>query len=250
MKRGILFAGLFALAACSSTSGDGPSQDDMRDALTRYGQKVQSTERIACKVAPDRPGFICDFKAVTCTTFTKKCDRSLLRTGRFVQVSGNWMFMGDVSDPSRGFTPEPEPSATDAGNTVVTDLSPTPTPAPTPSASASPKPSPTPTASPSPKPTPSASPTPKPTGVNRVWLSGRWSAAKGDCEARRATNFGSGGGFYGKRGRGNWRLKDKTLTLDGTYEDGDKPFKQVVKVERTGDNAMTLDGKRYQRCDN
>ncbi|WP_186728996.1 hypothetical protein [Sphingomonas panacisoli] len=270
MKRFLALVAILSLGACSGLGSDGPSQEEMSDALARRGEKVQSTERIACKAAPSLPGYICDFKTTVCSAFTKKCDKSQQRTGRFVQVSGSWMFMGDVEDPGRGSMPPPEPVpsngavVTDLGgtdtNTIAPAPSPTPSPkpSPTPSATPTPKPSatptPKPTATPTPKPTasPTPKPTPKPTpgGVNRTWLSGRWGGADGDCTARRAVKFGEGGGFYGKRGIGTWSLKGKTVTVNGTYSDTDKPFEQSLSVERTGDDAMTMEGKRYHRCPN
>jgi hypothetical protein len=250
MVKGFKHAAILVVAMLAGCSGmsDGPSQEDMRNALTRYGQKVQSTERIACKASPDKPGFICDFKSTTCSPFTKKCDTSLQRTGRFVQVSGNWMFMGDIADPSRGYA-EPTPSPT--GPVVVTDLGGTDgnSVAPTPTPTATVTPSPAPTASPTPKPTPTPTAQPTPAGVNRTWLSGRWGGAKGDCTARKAISFGSGGGFYGKRGIGTWTLKGKTVTVAGRYSADDKSFTQNLGIERVGDNEMTLEGKRYLRCD-
>ena len=225
----------------------------MIDALARRGEKVQSTERIACKAAPSLPGYICDFKSVACSAYTKKCDKSSQRTGRFVQVSGSWMFMGDVNDPSRGTVAPPEPMPT--APPVVTDLGgdpavtrwsrrPTPTPSPTtlPTPQADRR---TPHAA-----RPSPPPNRSPPGVNRSWLTGRWGAGEGDCSARRAVNFGEGGGFYGKRGMGNWSLKGKTVTVSGKYTEDDKPFTQKLGVERTGDDAMTMEGKRYHRCTN
>jgi len=276
MKRLLALAAILSLGACSGLGSDGPSQEEMSDALARRGEKVQSTERIACKAAPSLPGYICDFKTTVCSAFTKKCDKSQQRTGRFVQVSGSWMFMGDVTDPSRGSIPAPEPTpaeppvVTDLGgtdaNTMAPSPSPSPTPSPTPTSSPTPKatptPKPSPTATPTPKPSatpspkPTASPTPKPApkpipgGVNSAWLSGRWGGADGDCTARRAVKFGGGGGFYGKRGIGSWTLKGKTVTVTGTYSDTDKPFVQNLSVERTGDDAMTMEGKRYHRCPN
>lgn len=253
MVKGFKYAGVAAvamLAGCSAFSSDGPTQEDMRDALTRYGQKVQSTERIACKASPDKPGYICDFKSTTCSPFTKKCDTSLQRTGRFVQVSGNWMFMGDIADPSRGYV-EPTPTPTPTGPVVVTDLGGTDGNSVVPAATPTPTPSPTPSGSPTPKPTPTPTPTAKPTpaGVNRTWLSGRWSGSKGDCAARKAISFGAGGGFYGKRGIGTWALKGKTVTVTGKYSEDDKPFTQNLGIERVGDNEMTMEGKKYLRCD-
>jgi hypothetical protein len=109
---------------------------------------------------------------------------------------------------------------------------------------------------PTPKATPTAKPTPKPTskpipgGINRTWLSGRWGAENGDCTARRAVNFGPGGGFYGKRGMGHWSLDGKTVKVTGNYSADDKPFDQILKVDRIGDNAMMMEGKRYHRCPN
>lgn len=262
MTRWPVLLAILSLGACSGLGSDGPSQEEMSDALARRGEKVQSTERIACKAAPALPGYICDFKTTVCSAFTKKCDKSRQRTGRFVQVSGSWMFMGDVTDPSRGsaLPPEPMPSdvpiVTDLGGTDANTVAPVASPTPSPLASPTPKPSPTPSpsATPSPKPTatPSSAPTPKPTpaGVNSIWLSGRWGGADGDCVARRAVKFGGGGGFYGKRGIGNWSLKGKTVTVTGTYSDTDKPFEQKLSVERTGDDAMTMEGKRYHRCPN
>ncbi|MBN8815405.1 MAG: hypothetical protein J0J06_08170 [Sphingomonas sp.] len=264
MRRWLAIVGILSLGACSGLGQDGPSQEEMSDALARRGEKVQSTERIACKAAPSLPGYICDFKTTVCSAFTKKCDKSQQRTGRFVQVSGSWMFMGDVNDPGRGTIPPPEPTpsepvvVTDLGETDTNMVAPTPTASPsatpTPKASPTAKPSPTPSpsATPSPKPTasPTAKPVPTPAGVNNVWLSGRWGAADGDCAARRAVKFGGGGGFYGKRGIGRWSLKGKTVTVTGTYSDDDKPFEQKLSVERTGDDAMTMEGKRYHRCPN
>jgi len=274
MKRWLVLAMMAPLAACGSLGGnDGPSEKDIADALGRSGAKVQSTERIACKTAPDRPGYVCDYRATTCSPFTGKCDKSATRTGRFVRYGDNWMFRDDVADPNRyAETPVPSPSATP----VVSDLSasptpavtpaptpsaspsptptakPTPKPSPTPKASPTPKPSPTPEAEPTPKPTPTTKPTPKPIpgGVNRAWLSGRWGAENGDCTARRAVNFGPGGGFYGKRGMGHWSLDGKTVKVTGNYSADDKPFDQILKVERIGDDAMTMEGKRYHRCPN
>ena len=258
MTRWPLLLAILSLGACSGLGSDGPSQEEMSDALARRGEKVQSTERIACKAAPALPGYICDFKTTVCSAFSKKCDKSSQRTGRFVQVTGSWMFMGDVEDPGRGIMPPPEPIPSDGA--VVTDLggtdtnavapAPSPTPSPSPSPSPTPKPTPTPSPSATPSPKPTATPTPKPTpaGVNGIWLSGRWGAGAGDCTARRAVKFGGGGGFYGKRGLGNWTLKGKTVTVTGTYSDTDKPFEQKLGVERTGDDAMTMEGKRYHRC--
>jgi len=277
MKRWLAFAMVVPLAACNPfASNDGPSEKDIADALGRSGAKVQSTERIACKTAPDRPGYVCDYRATTCSPFTGKCDKSATRTGRFVRYGDNWMFRDDVADPNRYATPAPAPTQSPA----VTELSPTPTPtpvasptpSPTPSPSPSPKPSssptskatPTPKASPTPKssptPTPTTAPTPKatakptpkpmPGGVNRTWLSGRWGAENGDCTARHAVNFGPGGGFYGKRGMGHWSLDGKTVKVTGNYSADDKPFDQILKVDRIGDDAMVMEGKRYHRCPN
>ena len=109
MTRWPIVLAILSLGACSGLGSDGPSQEEMSDALARRGEKVQSTERIACKAAPSLPGYICDFKSVACSAYTKKCDKSSQRTGRFVQVTGSWMYMGDVSDPSRGTVAPPEP---------------------------------------------------------------------------------------------------------------------------------------------
>ena len=279
--RWLVFATVAMLAACSGTNGDGPSEKDIADALTRSGAKVQSAERIACKTAPDRPGYVCDYRATTCSPFTGKCDKSATRTGRFVRYGDNWMFRDDVADPNR-YAPAPEPSP--AASPVVADLTPapvaapsaspspgpsvspppkpTPKPTPEPSAKPSPKPSPSPSPAakpspksddaPEPKPAPSAkpSPTPIPGGVNRRWLTGRWGAENGDCTARRAVNFGPGGGFYGKRGMGRWSLDGKTVKVSGNYTADNKPFDQILKVERIGDDAMAMEGKRYHRCPN
>jgi hypothetical protein len=272
MKHWLVLAVAVPLAACNPfASNDGPSEKDIADALSRSGAKVQSTERIACKTAPDRPGYVCDYRATTCSPFTGKCDKSATRTGRFVRYGDNWMFRDDVIDPNR-YAPAPAPSPTTSPAVADLSVSPTPTPTPmaspspsptpsptatpTPKASAAPKPTPKPTSSPSPKPTPkptpTAKPTPKPTpgGVNRTWLSGRWGAENGDCTARRAVNFGAGGGFYGKRGMGRWTLDGKTVKVTGNYSADNKPFDQLLKVERTGDDAMTMEGKRYHRCPN
>jgi len=256
MTRWLALLGILSLTACSGLGSDGPSQEEMSDALARRGEKVQSTERIACKAAPSLPGYICDFKTTVCSAFSKKCDKSSQRTGRFVQVTGSWMFMGDVEDPSRGAPPEPIPSdgavVTDLGGTDTNTVAPAPSPSPTASPTPKPSPTPSPSATPSPKPTPTPKPSPKPTpsGVNSTWLSGRWGAAAGDCTARHAVKFGGGGGFYGKRGIGTWSLKGKIVTVTGTYSDTDKPFEQKLGVERTGDDAMTMEGKRYHRCPN
>jgi hypothetical protein len=270
MKHWLVLAAAVPLAACNPfASNEGPSEKDIADALSRSGAKVQSTERIACKTAPDRPGYVCDYRATTCSPFTGKCDKSATRTGRFVRYGDNWMFRDDVADPNR-YAPTPTPTPSSVASPAVTDVtaSPTPTPAPaaspspspTPSSSPSPKPtpspkpssSPTPKASPTPKPTPKATPTPKstPGGVNRTWLSGRWGAENGDCAARRAVNFGPGGGFYGKRGMGRWSLDGKTVKITGNYSQDNKPFDQLLKVERIGDDAMMMEGKRYHRCPN
>ncbi|WP_176573634.1 hypothetical protein [Sphingomonas mali] len=274
MKRWLVLAMVAPLAACNPfASNDGPSEKDIADALVRSGAKVQSTERIACKTAPDRPGYVCDYRATTCSPFTGKCDKSATRTGRFVRYGDNWMFRDDVIDPNR-YVPTPAPSP--VASPAITDLSarPAPTPTPTPTASASPDPTPSPTAKPTPKPSPTPKPTPKPTstpiakptpkptptakptpkpipgGVNRTWLSGRWGAENGDCTARRAVNFGPGGGFYGKRGMGHWSLDGKTVKVTGNYSEDDKPFDQILKVDRIGDDAMMMEGKRYHRCPN
>jgi len=277
MTRWLALAIVAPLAACNMGGSDGPSEKDIADALTRSGAKVQSTERIACKTAPDRPGYVCDYRATTCSPFTGKCDKSATRTGRFVRYGDNWMFRDDVADPNR-YVPAAEPSP--ESSPAVTALAPSPTPLPSaspspnpspssspkpsatpspkPSSSPTPKPSPKPTSTPTPKPTPTATPTPaaKPTpkaipgGVSRTWLSGRWGAENGDCTARRAVNFGPGGGFYGKRGMGRWSLDGKTVKVTGNYTADNKEFDQILKVERTGDDAMMMEGKRYHRCPN
>ncbi|MBN8808568.1 MAG: hypothetical protein J0I47_10110 [Sphingomonas sp.] len=265
------------LAACGiAGGGDGPSERDIADALSRAGMKVKSAERIACKPAPDRPGYVCDFKAETCGQFGGACNRSTTRTGRFVKFGDNWMFRDDVADPNRNLppeptptpgptlTPSPTPSTTPSATVIGYGEAPpppgvTPTPLPAPSASKSPaaKPTPKPSVTPSPKPSPmprpspsaSASPTSKKaTGVNVGWLSGRWGTAAGDCDARRAVKFAPGGGFYGRHGIGSWKLKGRTITVTGRYSDGDKPFSQTLAVERIGEDSMTIEGKRYQRC--
>ena len=289
MMRGIasfsVVVGAVLLSACSSQGGnDGPSQEDMRDALTRNGAKVQSTERIACKAAPDKPGFICDFRAVVCGKFDAKCDKSLIRTARFVNVGGSWMFMGDVVSPSRGYEATPQadaeasPSPTDATpSPVVTDLTPTPapsvTPVPTASPSATPRPAPTasptpaaspkpdasPTPRPSPKPTatPSPKPSPKPSkpaaraippGVNGAWLAGRWGRDAAACDAKHAVQFAPRGTFYGKRGAARWTLKNGTATVSGIDSDTAKPYSQSLPIARTGTDTMTIEGRRYRRC--
>jgi hypothetical protein len=272
MKRWLVLAMVAPLAACNPfASNDGPSEKDIADALGKSGAKVQSVERIACKTAPDRPGYVCDYRATTCSPFTGKCDKSAIRTGRFVLYGDNWMFRDDVVDPNR-YAATPAPASTQ--NPAVTDLAPSPTPSPavsptpspTPKPSSSPTPKPSPTPQPSPTPKPSPTPTPKPTstptatptpiakpipgGVNRAWLSGRWGAENGDCTARRAVNFGPGGGFYGKRGMGRWSLDGKTVKVTGNYSEDDKPFDQILKVDRIGDDAMVMEGKRYHRCPN
>jgi len=110
MKRWLVLAMVAPLAACNPfASNDGPSEKDIADALVRSGAKVQSTERIACKTAPDRPGYVCDYRATTCSPFTGKCDKSATRTGRFVRYGDNWMFRDDVIDPNR-YAPTPAPS--------------------------------------------------------------------------------------------------------------------------------------------
>lgn len=255
MKRWLALAMVTPLAACSLGGGDGPSEKDISDALVRSGLKVQSTERIACKTAPDRPGYVCDFRVTTCNQFKPSdCSRSATRTGRFVRYGDNWMFRDDVADPNRYAPSQPVPSPT--ATPVVSDVGPTPTPVPTaspspmPSAAPSPKPTPKPTPSPTPKPSATPTPKPTPTGVNRTWLTGRWGADAKECDARKAINFGPGGGFYGKRGRGNWSLDGKTVTVKGSYTDSDKSFDQTLKVDRTGADTMTMEGKRYRRCAN
>jgi hypothetical protein len=272
MKHWLVLAMVALLAACNPfASNDGPSEKDIADAFGRSGAKVQSVERIACKTAPDRPGYVCDYRATTCSPFTGKCDKSAIRTGRFVRYGDNWMFRDDVVDPNR-YATTPAPPSTQSP--AVTDLAPSPTPgpavsptpSPTPTSTPSPKPSPSPKASPTPKPSPSPTPKPTPTptpkatptptaksipgGVNRTWLSGRWGAENGDCTARRAVNFGPGGGFYGKRGMGRWSLDGKTVKVTGSYSEDDKPFDQILKVDRIGDDAMVMEGKRYHRCPN
>ena len=280
MMRGIasfsVVVGAVLLSACSSQGGnDGPSQEDMRDALARNGAKVQSTERIACKAAPDKPGFICDFRAVVCGKFDAKCDKSLIRTARFVNVGGSWMFMGDVVSPSRGYnaTPEADVAASPAADPspVVTDLTPTPVPAaspsatprpaptaspsqvasPKPAASPTPRPSPKPTASPSPKPSPSPSrPVVKaiPPGVNGAWLAGRWGRDAAACDAKHAVQFAPRGTFYGKRGAARWTLRNGTATVSGIDSDTAKPYSQSLPIARTGTDTMTIEGRRYRRC--
>lgn len=242
------------LAACGVVGGgDGPSEKDIADALTKSGVTVKSVERIACKTAPDRPGFVCDFRVTTCSKFKPSdCSKSATRTGRFVLFGENWVFRDDVADPNRYAPKEPAPVETP----IVTDLNgnsvapvPTPTASPSPTATPTPKP----TATPTPKPTPTPTATPKPpmpAGVNKTWLIGRWSDGPGNCAARKAVNFGPGGGFYGKRGLGRWSLDGKTVKVTGNYATDNKPFDQTLKIERTGENTMTIEGKRYQRCDN
>lgn len=276
--KGMGLAAAMLLAGCGGTGngGDGPTQDELRDALVRNGARVQSIERIACKAAPDKPGFICDFRAVTCSGFTKKCDKSLMRTARFVNVSGSWMFMGDVASPSTGYNAAPEAEDTamvNAAGPVQTPAAvPSPTPSalltPTPSPTASPSPRPSTTATPAPRPTPTATPTPKPspsplptptrsvppkspgTGVGAGWLQGRWGRIDGDCDAKHAVQFSGGGIFYGKRGAAHWTLKGKTVTVTGTDTSSADLYSQTLAIERTGDDTMTLEGRRYRRCAN
>ena len=274
------------LAGCGGGgSTDGPTQEEMRDALVRNGAHVQSIERIACKAAPDKPGFICDFRAVTCSAYTRKCNTSLMRTARFVNVGGSWMFMGDVASPSLGYDAAPEPDGATTANTATpVEPAPVTAPTPTPAPTASPSPHPTPAAppgpelsptpSPEPRPSPSASPSPHPAarptpvpsptaasepkpkphatpaGVNAAWLKGRWGRADEDCTAKRAVQFADGGVFYGKRGAARWVLKGRTVTVTGDRADHDGPAAQTLSIDRTGDDAMTMEGRRYRRCRN
>ena len=45
-------------------------------------------------------------------------------------------------------------------------------------------------------------------------------------------------------------VQGQTVKVTGNYSADDKPFDQILKVERTGDDAMTMEGKRYHRCPN
>lgn len=266
-KFGAMAAVALLVAGCSG-SGDGPSQDDLRAALVRNGARVQSIERIACKVSPDKPGYICDFRAVTCGGYQKSCNKSLMRTARFVNVGGGWMFMGDIARPSTGYdaapqavdsamvnaagpveTPAPPPSP--APSSTPTPIAspqpvPTPTPTPTPTPSPTPKPTSTPVVPPKPKPSPTAKPAPA--GVNAAWLTGRWGRSDEDCTAKRAVQFTGGGTFYGKRGAARWTLKGHTVTVTGATPGSADLYSQTLTVERTGDDAMVMEGRRYSRC--
>ena len=257
MKRWLAFLGILSLTACSGLGQDGPSQEEMSDALARRGEKVQSTERIACKAAPSLPGYICDFKTTVVLRLQQEM-RQIVATHRPLRpgdgqldVHGRRRTIPAAARCRRPNRCRPRRRGGDRPRRHRHQHRRT-----GPVANAEPdarrrRPKPSPSATPSPKPTADAQP-PKPTpaGVNRTWLSGRWGAGAGDCTARRAVKFGGGGGFYGKRGIGRWSLKGKTVTVTGTYSDSDKPFEQKLGVERTGDDAMTMEGKRYHRCPN
>ena len=86
--------------------------------------------------------------------------------------------------------------------------------------------------------------------MNSAWLAGRWAHDEDACSAKRAVKFAGGSIFYGKHGAGHWTLKGKTVTVNGSYPDEDKPFDQSLSIERTGDNAMIMEGRRYHRCPN
>jgi len=62
--------------------------------------------------------------------------------------------------------------------------------------------------------------------------------------------FGSGGIFYGKRGGAHWTLRGKTVTVTGTTPNSADLFSQTLAIDRTGDDTMTMEGRRYHRCSN
>lgn len=234
------------LAGCG-VANDGPSQDDMRDAFGRAGAKVSSVERIACKAAPDRPGYICDYKAVSCRPYSGACGASQYRTGRFVEVQGSWMFMGDMA----GATPVPSPPDAAPAASPPTST-PTPTPTPSPSPSPSPPATATPLPSPSSSPTPRPSPTPNPAAVTRLWLIGLWDRDADRCDDEEYSlflHFHADGQFDGRRGMGRWRLSGSTVYVTSKqYEDSEMPAYQTLAIERITRDIMTVEGTRYYRC--
>ena len=259
-----------ALAGCNHSaapvSDDGPSADDLRAALEHSGARMHDVERIACRTAPDRPGYVCDYRGRNCPHYGTGCREPAIRTGRFVSVAGGWMFMGDLPStegPAPDYTPAAEVSALPTP-TPTPSPSPSPGPSPSPSPSVSPSPSPTPSASRSPRPMPTATPIPRPTpsprprprptpaaaaGVSYGWLAGRWTRGASCSDASGTVTFSASGRFEGRRGTGRWSLSGSNAYILGpTGSDGHPGYRQIIPLERTGRDTLRLENTPYRRC--
>lgn len=253
----MMFAAALAGCARSPTTApeDGPTVEELRDALARGGARMEGVERLACRASPDRPGYVCDYRGRNCPRYGSGCREPVIRTGRFASVVGGWMFMGDLpsQDGPTGYTPAPEVPETPG---VTPTPTPAPSPTPTPSQSVSPTPSPTPRSSPTPRPTPTPVPRPSPSpspiapGVTYGWLSGGWARGESCAAASKSTiRFGANGRFQGRRGAGRWSLAGHIAYILGAPGgDGQPAYRQLLTIERTGRDAMTVDGATYHRC--
>lgn len=91
------------MAACTG-SGE-PSVDNIRDALGGAGNRgATKAEKLACKRSPERPGYVCDYRAPNCNRFSGACGPERPFTGRFLYAGGRWQL---VEDLTRAAAPDP-----------------------------------------------------------------------------------------------------------------------------------------------
>lgn len=123
MKRaGPLVA--LALAGCSGA----PREGDVRTALSQSGSRGGAQAvLLACQRSPDRPGFVCDYRAPACNRFTGTCAGERPYTGRFLRAGGKWQLIEDL-------TPRAAPDPVTQPLPGVALAPATPVPAPTPAA--------------------------------------------------------------------------------------------------------------------
>lgn len=130
MKRCALVAAL-ALVGCSGA----PSEQELRTALVQSGGKgAAQAVLLACQRSPDRPGFVCDYRAPACNRFTGTCAGERPYTGRFLHAGGKWQLIEDltpraapdpVTQPLAGIAlppPLPSPTATAPASAIASSM--------------------------------------------------------------------------------------------------------------------------------
>ena len=108
---------LLALVATGCSGRGEPGENDIRAALKLAGHRgADKAVKLACKTVPERPGYVCDYRAPNCNRYTGTCGSMRPYTGRFVHADSRWQFVEDmtpkpqqdpVTQPLPGVTPAP-----------------------------------------------------------------------------------------------------------------------------------------------
>jgi hypothetical protein len=171
---------LLAIALAGCTGSGEPSVDNIRDALAQSGNRgAAKAEKLACKKSPERPGYVCDYRAPACNRFTGACGAARPFTGRFLYAGGRWQLVEDLTRQAA-----PDPVTQPLPGVALA------TPVPGVPSVAAPVASPSPTATPSPRPTRTqAPPPPELSQRERQWIED-WHDLDGRCRSRDRDGYG------------------------------------------------------------